>query len=151
MVFVRGRCTEQREDAIAGRLYDITVVATDGIDHQLERRIDDRPRLFWVKASINSIDPLMSANSAVTVLRSPSGIFTSVFSTATCTNSAGFPGGLPFSAVCSSGAEHSSQNFAPGRLPAPQRGHFTENGDAHSLQNFASSRFSTPQLEQRIA
>jgi hypothetical protein len=44
----------------------------DRVDHQSQRRIDDRPRLLVVEASISSVEPLMSANSAVTVLRSPS-------------------------------------------------------------------------------
>jgi hypothetical protein len=50
----------------------------------------------------------------------------------------------------SSGAEHSLQNFAPGLLFAPQRGHFATIGEAHSLQNFAPSGFSAEQLWQRI-
>jgi hypothetical protein len=50
-----------------------------------------------------------------------------------------------------SGAAHSSQNLAPGRLAAPQRGQLASIGAAHSLQNFAPSRFSAPQLEQRMA
>ena len=72
MILVRDRRAEQREDAVAGRLHDVTVVAMHGVDHQLERRIDDRARLFRVEVLLSSVEPLMSANSAVTVLRSPS-------------------------------------------------------------------------------
>jgi len=49
MVFVRDRRAEQREDAIAGRLHDITVVAMGGVDHQLECGIDDRAGLLGVE------------------------------------------------------------------------------------------------------
>src|SRR5229473_7045331 len=41
MVLVRDRGTEQGEDAVAGRLHDVTVVAMDRLHHQLERRVDD--------------------------------------------------------------------------------------------------------------
>ena len=49
-----------------------------------------------------------------------------------------------------SGAAHSLQNFAPGLLFAPHRGHFATIGEAHSLQNFALSGFSAEQFWQRI-
>ncbi|MGA8059799.1 MAG: hypothetical protein WB999_16240, partial [Candidatus Binataceae bacterium] len=49
-----------------------------------------------------------------------------------------------------SGAAHSLQNFAPGLLFAPQRGHLTAIGEAHSLQNLALSGFSAEQFWQRI-
>jgi len=49
-----------------------------------------------------------------------------------------------------SGAAHSLQNFAPGLLFAPQRGHFAAIGEAHSLQNFAPWGFSAEQFGQRI-
>ncbi len=49
MVLVRDRRAEQREDAIAGALHDVAVVAMDRVDHQLERRIDNRARFFGVE------------------------------------------------------------------------------------------------------
>ncbi len=49
MVFVRHRRSEPREDAVAGRLHYVTVVTLDCVDHQLERRIDNRTRLFGVE------------------------------------------------------------------------------------------------------
>jgi hypothetical protein len=49
MIFVRDRGAKQCEDAIAGRLHDITAVALDRIDHQLDCRIDNRARLFRIK------------------------------------------------------------------------------------------------------
>src|SRR5215469_493315 len=41
MVFAGDGRTEQREDAVAGGLGYVTVIVTDGVDHQLQRRIDD--------------------------------------------------------------------------------------------------------------
>ena len=41
MVLVSGRRAEQREDAVAGRLHDVAVVAMHRSDHQVERGIDD--------------------------------------------------------------------------------------------------------------
>jgi hypothetical protein len=49
MVLVSNRGAEQDEDAVAGRLDDVAVVAPDGIDHQLERRVDDGAGLFRVE------------------------------------------------------------------------------------------------------
>ena len=49
MILVRDRRAEQREDAVAGRLHDVAVVAMHRVDHQLERRIDDRARLLGVE------------------------------------------------------------------------------------------------------
>src|SRR5437588_7465518 len=107
-------------------------------------------------SSINSIEPLMSANSAVTVLRSPSGrpsVSRPDGMRSGCSdNSAEVDLTEPDAALpMLSGAAHSSQNFAPGRLPAPQQGQLTGIGAAQSLQNFAPSRLSAPQLEQRTA
>src|SRR5262250_1606922 len=41
MVFMRDRRAEQGEDTVAGLLGDITVIVMDGVDHQLQRRIDN--------------------------------------------------------------------------------------------------------------
>ena len=49
MVFMRDRRPEEREDSVAGGLHDVTVVAMDRFDHQLQRRIDNRPRLFRIE------------------------------------------------------------------------------------------------------
>ena len=45
MVLVRNRSTEQREDAITSRLHDVAVIPPHRVDHQLQRRIDDRALL----------------------------------------------------------------------------------------------------------
>src|SRR5215467_12890033 len=45
MVLVGDRRPEQREDSIAGGLHDVTAIAMDGINHQLERGIDNGTRL----------------------------------------------------------------------------------------------------------
>jgi len=49
MVFVCRRCAEQREDAVAGRLHDVAVVALDRVDHDAQRRVDNRAGLFRVE------------------------------------------------------------------------------------------------------
>ncbi|HUA35508.1 MAG TPA: hypothetical protein VMA09_18000 [Candidatus Binataceae bacterium] len=49
MVLVRNRRPEQGEDSVAGRLHDISIIAPHGVDHQLERRIDDLARLLGVE------------------------------------------------------------------------------------------------------
>ena len=49
MVLVRDRRAEQREDPVAGGLHDVAVVAMHRVDHQLQRRIDDRARFFGVE------------------------------------------------------------------------------------------------------
>jgi hypothetical protein len=49
MVFMGERRTELREDSVAGGLHDVTVVAVDRVDHELQRRIDDRPRFLGIE------------------------------------------------------------------------------------------------------
>src|SRR5262249_35173059 len=97
------------------------------------------------RSSISSIDPLMSANSIVTVLRSPP----SETSVAPVT----WMGDVAASAtLCDlpqlfSGFAHSRQNFAVAGFSALHDGHLRTNGEAHSTQNFARSGFSAPHLE----
>jgi hypothetical protein len=47
MILVNNRGAEQREIPVADRLHDVTVIAMDGIDHHLERRINNRVRFLW--------------------------------------------------------------------------------------------------------
>ena len=92
----------------------------------------------------------MSANSAVTVLRSPS----SEASEISALNSIGEPASgtrRDLSPPPSNGLAHSMQNFALGEFSVLQDPHRRVNGDAHSSQIFARSGFSAPHLEQRIA
>ena len=49
MVLVGERSAEHREDAVAGRLHDVAVVAMDRSDHQLERGIDDGASFLGVE------------------------------------------------------------------------------------------------------
>ena len=72
MILVRDRSAEQRENAVAGGLDDVSVVPMDRVDHQLQCGMDIARASSGSRSSINSVEPLMSANSAVTVLRSPS-------------------------------------------------------------------------------
>src|SRR6185437_2064555 len=49
MILMRDRRPEQRENAVAGGLHDVTVVAMRGVDHQLQGGIDDGARFFGVE------------------------------------------------------------------------------------------------------
>src|SRR5215469_16876376 len=49
MVLMRYRRPEQRENSVAGRLRNIAAVMMDCIHHEIERRIDYGPRLFWIE------------------------------------------------------------------------------------------------------
>ncbi len=82
----------------------------------------------------------MSANSAVTVLRSPSSRASPVSTLTFIAEfaNAGSRWDLP---VLSNGFAHSTQNFAVGELSVPHDGHRRVNGAAHSSQNFARSGF----------
>jgi len=49
MVFVRDRRSEQGENAVAGRLYDMAVVMADRLDHHVESWINGRLSFLGVK------------------------------------------------------------------------------------------------------
>src|SRR5271156_6168301 len=49
MVLMGKRRAKQREDAVARGLHDITIVAMDRVDHQLEGGIDERARCFGIE------------------------------------------------------------------------------------------------------
>src|SRR5271163_4899920 len=108
------------------------------------------------RSSIRSIEPLMSANSAVTVLRSPSeGVEVSGGSAATRMAAAlGFAmGGLGASARGGSisAVPHSPQNLKGAAFCAPQLGHFRVKGLPHSPQNLLPAGLSEAQFVQRIS
>jgi len=87
----------------------------------------------------------MSANSAVTVFRSPSTFSAAGVSPTRIGESFGFfadgAGGFP------SAAAHSPQNFAVGAFSYPHCAQRFLKGAAHSLQNFCSAGFSAPHAE----
>src|SRR5215469_15095477 len=99
------------------------------------------------RSSISSIEPLMSANSAVTVLRSPSESAT-VCSDVNRTDVVEEVRAVDPNPLEASAAAHSPQNFAVGAFSYP---HFAQRflkGAAHSLQNFCSAGFSAPHVGQ---
>jgi hypothetical protein len=49
MILVGDRRAEQGEDSVAGRLHHVPVVAMRRVDHQPQRRIDNRACLFRVE------------------------------------------------------------------------------------------------------
>src|SRR5271168_4763641 len=99
-------------------------------------------------SSIRSIDPLMSANSAVTVFRSPS-----IFSAASA-SAIRIGGASGFFAATDpdapKAAPQSAQNLAPGALSEPHREQRFDNGPPHSAQNFLPGIPSVPHFEQHI-
>src|SRR5229473_218482 len=101
----------------------------------------------------SSVDPLMSANSAVTVLRSASIKDASACSAATRIAEVGTAtaSDLPEPSVTPSGAAHSPQNFAVGAFSYPHFAQRLLKGAAHSLQNFCSAGFSAPQFAHFIS
>ncbi len=97
----------------------------------------------------SSVEPLMSANSAVTVLRSPS-IFSAAASSTRIADSFACFGEAPL-AVPPIAVPQESQNFASSRFSAPHDEHVGESRAPHLSQNFALSRLFVSQFEQRIA
>src|ERR1700683_1435326 len=100
----------------------------------------------------NSVAPLISANNAVTVLRSPSIAAGSEFSTATR-----MPDGAEVEVAFEGcavapprAAAHCEHNLASGGFSKAHFGHRRLNGTAHSIQNLAPGGFSVEQLSQRI-
>jgi hypothetical protein len=49
MFLVRDRRAEQREDAVAGGLHDVAVVAADRVDHEFQGWVDNRARFFGIE------------------------------------------------------------------------------------------------------
>ena len=49
MVFVRDRRPEQRENPVARRLNDMTIVAPHRLDHELQRGIHERASFLWIE------------------------------------------------------------------------------------------------------
>src|SRR5262249_23597257 len=94
--------------------------------------------------------PLMSANSTVTVLRSPSGA--SVDSAATWMVDEAGPDaptlGEPWT---DSETPQLPQNLNEGAFSAPHRSHFADSADPHPPQNLFPAGFSVPHFEQRIS
>src|ERR1700733_6900871 len=102
------------------------------------------------RSCISSVDPLISANKAVTVLRSPSRIATESTSAVTRSDETDFDKGVAAPVDALRSAAHSPQNFAVVTFSNPQLRQRFFNGAAHSLQNFSPSGFSAPQFEQCI-
>jgi hypothetical protein len=69
---MRDRRPERREDAVAGGLHDVAVVAVGRVDHQLEGGVNDRACFLWVEVLFQFGRAFDVGDRAVTVLRSPS-------------------------------------------------------------------------------
>src|SRR5215469_12025718 len=98
------------------------------------------------RSSISSVEPLMSANRAVTVLRSPSRFSATALSITRIDESFGF---LGEAADGPSDAPHSPQKRLPAGLSEPHFGQRLASGAPQSPQNFLPTGFSPPHFEQR--
>ena len=49
MVFVRDRCAEECENAVAGGLHEIAIIALGRLDHDFGAGVNDRARLLGIK------------------------------------------------------------------------------------------------------
>src|SRR5271165_5636764 len=100
------------------------------------------------KSCSSSVEPLISANSAVTVLRSPSRFSAAGASATRIGASFDFFDDAVVGAP--NGAPQSSQNFAVGALSAPHFAQRLANGVPHSGQNLLPEVLSVPHFAQRI-
>src|SRR3984893_4519074 len=99
----------------------------------------------------SSVEPLMSANSAVTVLRSPSATLATAASSAARTGGADGGRIVDFVVAGVRGAAHLPQNRAAGEFSNPHCEHRELNGAAHCSQNLSPAGFSAPQFEQSMS
>src|SRR5215472_5155972 len=103
------------------------------------------------RSSIRSIDPLMSAKSAVTVLRSPSRFSAADVSVTRMGASFIFAAEAATVASAPNATPQESQNFASARFSAPHEAHLGENLPPHLSQKRAPSRLSAPHFAHRMA
>src|SRR5215467_3307448 len=107
------------------------------------------------RSSINSIEPLMSTNNAVTVLRSPSiagkalacsGVKRISFAVEDAIADESKPG----REIAASAVPQSAQNLALAEVWASHCGQRIASGLPHSAQNRLPDKLSAPHFEQRI-
>src|SRR5271170_7161404 len=101
------------------------------------------------RSSISSMEPLMSANSAVTVLRSPSRLsVASEDALITCLGENAVPTSARGSLLLISDDPHSPQYLNGATFSTPHFGQRTRSRPPHSPQNFRSDVLSVPHFEQ---
>src|SRR4051812_26481692 len=106
------------------------------------------------RSRISSVEPLISANRAVTVLRSPSFVVEASCSGVTLITGAIDTAGKPIAeeaALPDSAVPQSSQNADEGAFSAPHFGQLRDSGVPHAAQNFLLVVLSVPHFEQRIS
>src|SRR5258708_1631637 len=107
------------------------------------------------RSCISSVEPFRSANSAVTVLRSPSGAVeasgpSGVTRMLGAIDAAGDELAAAGAASPASAAPQSSQNPDEGAFSAPHFGQRRDSGLPHAAQNFLRVVLSVPHLVQRM-
>ncbi len=155
VVLVRHRRAEQREDAVAGRLHDIAVIAARGVDHQRQSRIDDRAGFLRIEVPSelgrsHDVDEQSRDQLPLAVRHA-----LRLHGRADGDGRPGNPdrrrlrGGGPASACCACtprAAPHVPQNLALLRLDAPQAGQAAGSCAPQASQNLAPSGLSHLQL-----
>src|SRR5271166_2018054 len=103
------------------------------------------------RSAINSIEPLMSANSAVTIFRSPSIVWSAIEELSVRAGALSSVVASDLDSPPSNFAAHWPQNFAVAEFSKPHFAHVRLSAAPHSLQNLSPSGLSALQLEQRIS
>src|SRR5271155_4841123 len=103
------------------------------------------------RSAINSVEPLMSANSAVTIFRSPSIVWSAIEDLSICAAALSSVVAPDRDNPSSNFAAHWPQNFAAAEFSKPHFAHVRLNAAPHSLQNLSPSGLSALQSEQRIS
>ena len=150
MVLVRDRRAEQREDAVAGALHDVAVVAAHRVDHQLERRVDNRARFFGIEILFElgrALDVREQRGDRLALAFEIFRVRASLL-LESVNRSISLPTQLE---VAQARAAHSPQKSSPGSFEAPHCGHTRASGAAHFAQNLRPSRLSAPHFAQFIA
>src|SRR5271163_1923478 len=103
------------------------------------------------RSAINSVEPLMSANSAVTIFRSPSIGWSAIEDLSICAAAWSSVVAPNWDNPSSNFAAHWPQNFAAAEFSKRHFAHVRLSAAPHSLQNLSPSGLSALQLEQRIS
>jgi hypothetical protein len=144
MVFVGAGCTEQRDDPVACRLLHIAAVSLDR-HHKIQTWIDDGSTLPDPGLRSDPWIPMISANSMVTVLRSPSRFSVAVVSPIRIGPWVDFL--TDASPDGATEVPHFLQNRAPRLTAVLHAGQTSSSFDPHCSQNAASGGLSVLQEE----
>jgi hypothetical protein len=143
---MRHRRPEQREDAVASGLHDVAIVAAHRLDHQLQRRVDNRAHLLGVEF-------FHQLGRALDIRKQGGDGLALPFWHLVCFERSTFGRSSESRGDCDAsletalnGVPHSAQNLEPGGLSNPHFAQMLLNAAPHSTQNLAEAGFSDLQL-----